>query len=175
MKMWKQDTLFYVPFWKNKIDNFKDKKKDLLELLKDYPEKPTELQTFTTNRGINIVDQFCRIFADELNAFATSIEKHLRLTDVWSTSYKTVQYHPYHNHGDAGLSGILYLDLKEKMPNTIFVNSNPTWVTGKTQYHEMVVEEGDMVIVPSHVGHFTAPNLSKKTKRIVAFDLRFER
>ena len=52
--MWKQDTLFYVPFWKNKIDNFKDKKKDLLKLLKDYPEKPTELQTFSTNRGINI-------------------------------------------------------------------------------------------------------------------------
>ena len=32
------------------------------------------------------------------------------------------------------------------MPHTVFVNANPDWVTGLTQYHDMAVNEGDMVI-----------------------------
>ena len=68
-------------------------------------------------------------------------------------------------------SGHVYLTLKDKMPHTVFVNANPDWVTGHTQYYDMAVNEGDMVIVPSHVGHFTPHNLSKQVKKIVAFDL----
>ena len=169
--MWTSDNLFYVPFWKTKVNNFSSKKKSIEKVLTEYPEETTELVTFASNRGSNFIGPFREIFQEELNAFATMIKKHCKITDVWSTSYKTNQYHPYHSHGDVGLSGIIYLDLKKKMPNTVFVNSNPIWVTGQTQYHDMSVEEGDMVIVPSHVGHFTAPNLSKKSKRILAFDL----
>ena len=68
-------------------------------------------------------------------------------------------------------SGHIYLTLKDKMPHTVFVNADPDWTTGHTQYYDMQVAEGDMVIVPSHVGHFTPHNLSKQAKKIVAFDL----
>jgi len=171
INVWESDALFVVPFWKTKIDNFTFKKKSIEKVLSTHREKPTQLQTFTSNRGSDFIKPFREIFQEELNGFANTIKKHCEITDVWSTSYKTYQYHPYHNHGDVGLSGIIYLDLKEKMPNTVFVNSNPIWITGQTQYYDMAVEEGDMVILPSHVGHFTAPNLSKRPKRIIAFDL----
>ena len=168
---WNSDALFVVPFWKTRVNNFTVKKKSIEKLLRTYREKPTQLQTFASNRGSNFIEPFREIFQEELNGFATTIKKHCEITDVWSASYKTGDYHPYHNHNNNGLSGIVYLTLKDKMPHTVFVNANPDWVTGHTQYYDMAVNEGDMVIVPSHVGHFTPHNLSKQVKKILAFYL----
>ena len=172
INVWKSDALFVVPFWKTKVNNFKVKKKNIEKVLRSYSEKPTQLQTFASNRGSNFIEPFREVFQEELNGFATTIKKHCGITDVWSTSYKTGDYHPYHSHGNKGLSGIIYLTLKDKMPHTVFVNGDPAWVTGHTQYYDMEVTEGDMVIVPSHVGHFTPHNLSKQVKKILAFDLK---
>ena len=45
-----QKTLFNIPFWEMKTINFKKKKKDIVKLLKNYPEEKKELQDFYTNR-----------------------------------------------------------------------------------------------------------------------------
>jgi len=171
LNMWESQALFVVPFWRTKINNFSFKKKNIEKILKSYPEKITQLHTFTSNRGADLCEPFREVFEEELNGFASTIKRNCRVTDVWSVSYKTGDYHPYHSHNNKGLSGIIYLTLKDKMPHTVFVNDYPEWTTGHTQYYDMQVEEGDLVIVPSYVGHFTPHNLSKKNKRIIAFDL----
>ena len=48
-----QKTLFNIPFWEMQTINFKKKKKDIVKLLKKYPEEKKEFQDFYTNRQIN--------------------------------------------------------------------------------------------------------------------------
>jgi hypothetical protein len=46
------------------------------------------------------------------------------------------------------------------------------WHTDMSQYGEVLVEEGDIVIVPSFVVHYTRPNKSDDIKRIIAWDMK---
>ena len=43
-------NLFEIPMWSLPSINFKKKKEQLVKLLKNYPEKRTGIQNFTTNR-----------------------------------------------------------------------------------------------------------------------------
>ena len=47
-----QKTLFNIPFWEMQTINFTKKKKDIVKLLKKYPEEKLELQDFYTNRQL---------------------------------------------------------------------------------------------------------------------------
>ena len=173
--MWNSNIMFSIPFWKTHTNNFKEKKKEILKVLKKYPEEPVEYHTFKTNRqGKNtylLSDEFLKIFHEEINLLAGTLKKNFQMKKVWSVSYKTNEYHPYHHHGDKGLSGILYLNLKKDMPHTVFVSPMPDWREGRNTYFNLPVKEGDMMVVPSYLAHFTPPNLSKEEKRVIAFDI----
>jgi hypothetical protein len=45
------------------------------------------------------------------------------------------------------------------------------YITDRTVYLPIPVQEGTIVVVPQFIQHFSLPNESKKIKRIISWDL----
>ena len=179
-------NLFDIPSWKIQIINFEEKKKELTKLLESYPEEEKILkggglgdqegiQTFATNRqndrsGLN--EQFSSIMGEELSAFSKELQKDLVIHEIWSVSYDKGDYQSIHNHSSTGLTGILYLDLPKHSPATVYVQPWNDIVTDTVQYTMIPIVEGDIVIVPSFVLHFSESNKSNSKKRIISWDMK---
>jgi len=165
------DSLFTIPVLQLKVFNFKKKKKELEKILKHYPEKRDQ-GMFLSNRNYtdpNLTLKFTEIFREELEKITLEFQRNIGVNEVWSVSYTKGDYHIPHNHGSKGYAGILYLDHYPESPQTIYLQP---WNNEEdvNQFRYFKVEEGTMVVVPQFIIHFTKPNLSEKTKRIVGFD-----
>ena len=178
-KLIQQESLFNIPFWGIRTINFKEKKKELVKLLESYPEekeKYGEIEgEFATNRQIDksgLVGQFALIMKQELEDFSREIKKDFAITDIWSVSYDIGDNQSTHNHSAVGLSGILYLDLPKDSPKTTYIQPWTSHETDTIRYVEVPIIEGDIVIVPSFVLHFSKPNKSNSKKRVISWDMK---
>ena len=170
-----EETLFRIPYWTIPTLNFSEKKKTLTTLLKGYPEKRHGLQTFATNRQSdrsNLAEAFANICGEELNMLSTKLKKDIEITDIWSVTYKNGDYHTPHNHGSTGLSGILYLNLDKNSPSTTYLQPWNDWYSDRTIMYPMPVQEGQIVVIPQFINHFSEPNKAKKIKRIISWDMK---
>ena len=173
-----QKTLFNIPFWEMQTINFTKKKKDIVKLLKKYPEEKLEFQDFYTNRQTDtkgLVEGFTEIIKEELTILAEQVfHRNIAITDCWSVSYDKNDLHAIHNHSSTGISGILYLDLPEKSPVTTYVQPWNDFISDTTLYNNVPVSEGTIVISPSFVMHFSSPNKSKDKKRVISWDMKIQ-
>jgi len=169
-------SLFNIPFWQIQIINFEEKKNDLTKLLESYPEEEKKgIQTFATNRQSNrsgLIEPFGSIMSEELNAFSKDIKRSFDIHEIWSVSYGKGDYQSVHNHGSIGLSGLLYLDLPKDSPVTFYLQPWNDIEDDTVQYLPVPIVEGDIVIVPSFILHFSGPNKSENKKRIISWDMK---
>ena len=168
-------SLFDIPFWQIQIINFEEKKKELTKLLESYPEEKKGLQEFATNRQSDrtgLADQVSSIIREEVVAFSKEIKKDFTIYDIWSVSYDKGDNQSPHNHSSMGLSGILYLDLPKDSPVTIYIQPWNNFEDDVVQYYSVPIVEGDIIIVPSFILHFSKPNKSDSKKRIIAWDMK---
>ena len=173
--MSKQKTLFQIPYWHIKPKSFSKKKKEIEKLIVGYPENKLGLQEFYTNRQgqrAKLLENFVSIFREEIELLINDIQMDLAITNVWSVSYQKGDYQSPHNHGGVGLSAIMYLDLPKETPGTLFLQPWNDWDTDQSQYGEVMVKEGDIVVVPSFVAHYTKPNKTDDVKRVIAWDMK---
>ena len=169
-----KQTLFEIPYYQVPVLNFKTKKKQLTNLLKSYPEHREGIQTFLTNRQTNrdcLANDFTRLLQEELEMLSQQIKSSLSVDDIWSVSYERGDYHSPHNHGSLGYSGILYLDMPKGAPVTSYLQPWNNIKTDTTIYYPVPVAEGSIVVLPQMVQHFSPPNLAKKKKRIISWDM----
>ena len=168
-------SLFDIPFWQIQIINFEEKKKELTKLLESYPEEKKGLQEFATNRQSDrtgLADQVSSIIREEVVAFSKEIKKDFTIYDIWSVSYDKGDNQSPHNHSSIGLSSILYLDLPKDSPVTLYIQPWNNFEDDVVQYYPVPIVEGDIVIVPSFILHFSKPNKSDSKKRIIAWDMK---
>lgn len=171
-----EETMFRIPYWTIPVLNFKEKKKQLTNLFKSYPEKKHGIQTFATNRQTDrsgLADGFTKIIGEELEMLSKKIQRDLAIEDIWSVSYDKGDYHSPHNHGSTGLSGILYLNLPKDAPVTSYIQPWNDFSTDNTIYYPIPVVEGSIVVVPQMVLHFSPPNKAKAKKRIISWDMKY--
>ena len=171
----KRKNLFNIPCWKIQTINFEKKKKKLVKFLESHPEEKKGEQEFYTNRQIDrsgLIEQFFSIMKQELENFSKEIKKDFAIPEIWSISYDKGDNHSPHNHGSTGLSGILYLDLPEDSPVTFYLQPWNDIVDDTVQLQTVPIVEGDIVIVPSFVLHFSKSSKIKETKRIIAWDMK---
>ena len=71
-----------------------------------------------------------------------------------------------------GLTGILYLNLPKDSPVTDYIQPWQNYETDQCWYVKVPIVEGDIVIVPSFVFHFSNPNKSNSKKRIISWDMK---
>jgi len=170
-------NLFNIPMWRLPTLNFSKKKKQLEQLCKAYPERKHGIQTFATNRQRDrsgFAEAFSNIIGEELEMLSKRIQKTILLDDIWSVSYKKGDYHTPHDHGTIGLAGILYLNMPKDGAVTQYLQPWNDWISDRTIYYPLPVKEGDIVITPKFVRHFTEPHKSKKVKRIISWDMTLQ-
>ena len=170
-------TVFNIPIWTLATLNFSKKKKQLDRLVKAFPEEKTGLQAFATNRQSDrtgFSQAFYNIMEDELTMLMNRIKKTIIIEDIWSVSYKKGDYHTPHDHGTVGLAGILYLNMPKDAPVTQYIQPWNDYVMDRTIYLPLPIKEGDIVVTPKFVRHFTEPSKSKKIKRVISWDMKLE-
>ena len=166
------NTPFKLEFVSLKTEDFKNKKKSLLKHLKSYPEK--KYPNFTSNRGNQgLADVVAKIFEKEFLTLSNHFKSNINLYDAWTATYKRGDYHIPHNHGSTGFCGILYLDMHKKSPVTCYMQP---WNSDKdrTIIYQPSAVEGDMVVVPQFITHYTHPNKNNFRKRILSFDFKLQ-
>ena len=77
--------------------------------------------------------------------------------------------HPYLKYKE--LAGILYLDMPKGAPVTSYLQPWNNIKTDTTIYYPIPVTEGHMIVLPQMVQHFSPPNIAKKKKRIISWDM----
>ena len=170
-----RDNLFEIPMWSLPCLNFKKKKEQLVKLLKLYPEKRIGKQNFATNRQTerpNLKEAFSNIIEEELTMLVNTLKTDVVIEDIWSVSYKKGDYHNPHNHGTIGFAGIMYLEFPEGSQPTSYIQPWQNINNDTTMFNSLPVKEGDIVIVPKFVNHFSAPHKGKKQKRIISWDMK---
>jgi len=164
------EPVFKIEFFKISCVNFNNKKKKLEKILKRYPEMPRG--NFSSNRDkCGIRTEFKEIFKDEFSLIRAKFNSKILLQRVWSVIYNKGDYHVPHNHSSQGYAGILYLDMKPDSPKTTYIQP---WNNEKdmTQLCQPPVEEGDIMIVPQFLYHYSEPNKINFKKRILSFDFK---
>ena len=73
-----------------------------------------------------------------------------------------------------GLAGILYLNMPKDGAVTQYVQPWNDYLTDRTIYYPLPVKEGDIVVTPKFVRHFTEPHKSSKIKRIISWDMKIQ-
>lgn len=136
----------------------------------------SNLQTFCSDRSHQTQfyrEEFINLFKKELTIFCHDLEVNsIEITDVWFVKYENGDWHPPHTHACKGYSGIIYFEYDENLhTSTYFLNPITDPITERTNYCNPIVYEGDIVIAPSNLLHFTYPNLSDKTRIILGFDM----
>jgi quercetin dioxygenase-like cupin family protein len=172
-----KNILFQIPVYQYSVLAWAEKKKRLVSLLND--EKFKYHDTFLSDRSQNsneYLKDFVDIIQSELENFRLDLGLDtIFVTDVWTVKYKTGDFHAPHTHSSSGYSGVLYLDYdQEEHSGTCFVNSITNPITDLTDGARPQVREGDILLTPSNVLHFTYPNKSTKDRTIMGFDIKFK-
>ena len=68
-----QKTLFDIPFWEMKIINFKEKKKEIVKLLKKYPE--VQLQDLLSTKDMFAICKIIFVLVIGLMIFMENTNK----------------------------------------------------------------------------------------------------
>ena len=162
------EPVFKIEFFKIKCCDFKNKKQKIEKVLEKYPEIP--FSNFNSNRNkADVTRELRQIFKDEFNLIETKFNNKILLQRAWSVTYDKGHYHVPHNHSSQGYAAILYLQMKKDSPKTTYIQP---WNNEKDQsvLYSPEVEEGDIMIVPQFLTHYTEPNKTYFKKKILSFD-----
>ena len=172
-----EKILFSIPLYTYEVDDWKNKKKEIVGWLKKTKFSRNQLDNhFNTDRlrlqqNKFYSEDFVRLVDNELQLFRQEADlETIFISDIWFVEYENGDYHSPHTHESARFSGILYVNLDDENPMTTFVQ--PWYSYWGTKQMTVEVKEGTMLIVPSHVMHFSRPNASVNTKTVLSFDMR---
>ena len=172
-----EKVLFSLPLYIYEVDDWENKKKEIVGWLKKTKFSRNQLDNhFNTDRlhlqqNKFYSEDFVKLVDNELQLFRQEADlETIFISDIWFVEYENGDYHSPHTHESARFSGILYVNLDDENPMTTFVQ--PWYSYWGTKQMTVEVKEGTMLIVPSHVMHFSRPNASVNTKTVLSFDMR---
>ena len=173
----KELELFKVSLWGMHINDFQSKKEKLIKLFSGLNERRDVNSRFLTSRNKrddkwNYITSFSDIMKSEFELLGTHFKgKTISIRDIWTVRYEKGDYQNTHNHGSLGLSGIIYLDFPDGSPTTHYIQPWNDMVSDMTITASLPVKEGDMVITPQHLLHYTEPHKLDKPKRVISWDM----
>ncbi len=167
-------------------ENWESKKKILLSILRsdklvkddmdgtrvytDYHHQLDRNLDYYSSDLPTIFENELEIALHELKAF------DFKIITSWFENSEKYCCHGIHNHGSVGHSAVCFVeyDEKEHLP-TKFLSSSLLPTTHEAMIHVPPnVKEGDIIIFPSNVMHFTDPVVSDKSRLIISWNIRFE-
>ena len=171
-----EKVLFNIPLYIYEVQDWEAKKKEIVSWLPktEFSREVTE-NAFRTDRiqlqqNKFYANDFVRLVDTELQLFRQEADiETVFIRAVWFVEYEKGDYHSPHSHESARYSGILYVNFDDQNPSTTFVQ--PWYSYWGTKQMTVEVKEGTMIIVPSHVMHYSRPNKSDNTKTVIGFDM----
>tara|TARA_B100001057_G_scaffold500537_1_gene616182 strand:- start:1282 stop:1821 length:540 start_codon:yes stop_codon:yes gene_type:complete len=179
--------MFSIPFYKYKIDNWKEKKQKLLEICSTIDFKNQEIETrknisayadnLYTDYGKNnlYTDDVVDILKSELIKFKDDVKiKNIKINNAWFQQYYKSQFHSPHSHGALGYSSVTYIKFdKKKHQPTIFISpfNDPL---GNLIEYAPEVDEGHIIFFPSMITHYVQPNKSNDIRIILSFNVNLQ-
>jgi hypothetical protein len=94
------------------------------------------------------------------------------VTDIWYNRYEKGQKHEVHGHPSSDISGIYLLDLNEENTTVFFSFGASVTKTVDPTYRTNKLQEGDIILFPSHLLHYVLPSLDTRTT--IAFNINCE-
>lgn len=183
---------FSVPIYHYKVINWEPKKEALLDL---YKERSKNKEVFKVSGSIvNNLDvetdyhhnydngqnseeneeysnAITDIFEDELTDFCTASGYASEVGNCWFEKSSKYRFHSCHNHGPVGYSAVCFIEFNNEI-HTPTVFMNPISADDRNlNFVPPGVREGSLLIFPSYLMHYTAPNLSDIDRLIVSFNL----
>ena len=147
-----QFTLEYRFQRKKMINTFKK-----VFFIKEISNSRREIRIDNNDLNNIQLQQRYNIFKDEFNLISTKYNSKILLQRVLSVVYNKCDSHVQDNHSSTGYCGILYLDMKPDSPKTTYIqpwnNEND-----KSVLYSPNVKQGDIMIVPQFLTHYTEPN-----------------
>jgi hypothetical protein len=174
------ELIDFIEVFSHSCDDWKTKKENIKSSIEPFNFYRTELLNFKTDRYRNnksYIKKFSEIFSKELEIFAKEYKlSEIKITDIWCSTYEIGDYQMIHNHGSKGFTGILYIDYDRNFHTpTYFLSPLMDPVSDKTNIIHFDSSEGDLIILPSYLLHFTKPNTSDILRTTLSFDMLVER
>ena len=163
--------LFEVPvgIYRKKFPTHDIIKDELLDLIEISPCTPSHFHDLNKHDW-NVPRQYERPYGELFSKNLIEICKpfiknyHLPRFEYWYNKYEVQKSQCYiHNHQNAVISGVYFLELENSKDSTIFISPN-----SKTGY-QVPVREGDILLWNSLLPHL-APK-TKGLKTIISFNL----
>ena len=163
-----------IPFYHYKVNNWKEKKEQLLDFVSTlsfkYNEEVTDLHTTYGDPTSSIP---FKILQDDILKFTTEVEYSGDMhAEIWFQKYYENQFHTPHTHGTIGYSSVLYINFDKKIhKGTIFLSpfNHPD---GKHIEYAPDVDEGSFIFFPSYLYHYTLPHKSDTIRIIMSMNIR---
>lgn len=180
-------NIFQIPVYSVYINTLN------LEELKKYclNEKKKKKGRIISNRGgyqsndINLKNKILNPLIKEIEQhslnFARPIvnEEPQKISNMWININNYQNTNISHNHPDADISGVFYINTPKDCGNIVFkhpafdllsyYNSNQkvsNWTTYNSSEWELEANEGIMYLFPSWLNHYVLPNNNKDEERI---------
>jgi len=173
--MIQQRDLFRVPYWRFRVSDWKNKKEELLTLLPAVGvDENTGIATdFWESSKVKQYANFVfQTIEKELFEWKEQVGlEKLIISEMWFQHYAYGGSHPYHNHGALGYSAILYIDVPPG-GGTSFYSPFGNPYDGNIDSITPTVDEGDVIIFPSFIGHTSNRHIDKDIpKAIISFNI----
>lgn len=169
--------MFHVPIFKVHLNPWNKIKKQIIECLPKNQKKIDSSGYLTdyTVSNTEYSEDVYKIISPHLkqiteNAFGKELPEISPV--MWCQRYVKNTYHEIHNHGNRGLSGIIYLDYDPQYHKaTKFYSPFDDIFTGYQNDYVPTIEEGDMIIFPSVIKHTSQVQESEKERTILSFNI----
>lgn len=172
-----KDYMFSVPIFNIVVEGWEEKKEALMNIFernKNYL-KLSDNNTVVTDyySRNNYTDEVSEILKNEISEFLMMTGHHLKLMNCWFEESTKNMYHVIHNHGPVGFSAVCFVEYDQEVHTpTQFIAPFNDFMKGNTlQYSPSCVMEGNLLIFPSVIHHFTLPNTSDKRRIALSFNL----
>ena len=166
-------NMFHIPLTHYKCSWWEQKKQRLLRHIDTLDMVQGDEQVLSDYRGDNnYINEVTDILSDELSWFAHDYHCEPRIVRAWYERALPYMYHPTHNHGHGGYSAVLYIEYNSKYHRpTNFIAPYDHFITGEQLTYEPEVEEGDLILFPSFLHHYTHPHTSEQRRTVLSFNL----
>ena len=172
--------VFALKFAHIKVKNWEEKKKLILANMskvkrEDIPRGEfleTNYHEFKKGDDLDPMN-VTSILEEELGEFMLQIGGVVQVNMSWIERSTKGMSHSIHNHGALGYSAACYVTYdSEKHTPTQFVAPFCNPINGDIlQYEPPNVKEGDLVLFPSYLLHYTRPNTSDSERIVLSFNL----
>lgn len=166
-------NMFNIPLTVYKCSWWSSKKERLLRHIDTVDMVQGDEQVLSDYRGDNsYINTISDILTDELSWFARDYSCNPHIVRAWYERALPYMYHPTHNHGHGGYSAVVFIEFDPKVHTpTNFIAPYDHFITGEPLIYTPNVKEGDIIIFPSFLHHYTHPHTSEQRRTVLSFNI----